>query len=152
MSDNPGDSPQTAPDGPPSILSHVSVGSNRFDDAVAFYARVLPTLGCRQIMEHPGAVAWGKIFPEFWVQRPIDGSEATVGNGTHFGFLAWSKEEVDAFHAAALEAGGTCDGPPGPRPEYGAPYYGAFIRDLDGHKIEASYWDQELAVEQGLMP
>ena len=140
------------PDGPPSVISHVSIGSNRYDEAVSFYDQVLPTLGCKRIMEHPGAVAWGKMFPEFWVQRPIDGKEASVGNGTHFGFLAWTKEQVDAFHAAALAAGGSCDGPPGPRPEYGAPYYGAFVRDLDGHKIEAAYWDQELAIEEGLMP
>lgn len=149
---NPTQNESSTPEGPPSIISHVSVGSNRYDEAVAFYDRVLATLGCRRIMEHPGAVAWGKVFPEFWVHRPIDGKEASVGNGTHFGFLAYTKKQVDAFHVAAIEAGGTCDGKPGPRPEYGAPYYGAFLRDLDGHKIEAAFWDENLAVEEGLMP
>ena len=48
---------------------------------------------------------------------------------------------MDAFHAAALAAGGTFEGPPGPRPRYGAPYYGAFVRDPDGHKVEATFWD-----------
>ena len=47
--------------------------------------------------------------------------------------------------AAALEAGASGDGPPGPRPHYGAPYYGCFVRDLDGHKIEAAFWDERLA-------
>ena len=129
----------------PSILSHVSIGTNDFDRAVAFYDNVLPTLGIRRVMEYPGAVAYGKEFPEFWVQEPIDGQAASTGNGTHFGFLALSREAVDAFHAAALAAGGVDDGAPGPRPLYGDPYYGCFIRDLDGHKIEATFWDMALA-------
>ena len=129
----------------PSIISHISIGSNDFERAVAFYDKVLPTLGCRRIMEHPGAVAYGKQFPEFWVQKPLDDQPASVGNGTHISFLALTKDAVDAFYAAALAAGATDEGAPGPRPEYGAPYYGGFIRDLDGHKIEASFWDAELA-------
>ena len=134
----------------PSILSHVSIGTNDFDRAVAFYDRVLPTLGCKRIMEHPGAVAYGKQFPEFWVQAPVDGRPASVGNGTHFGFLAASKEAVNAFYEAAVSAGGIDDGPPGPRPLYGEPYYGCFLRDPDGHKIEAAFWDMERARELGM--
>lgn len=128
----------------PSILSHISLGTNDFDRAATFYDAVLAPLGCRRIMEHPGAIAWGKAFPEFWLQTPIDGKPATAGNGTHVGFLAPSKAAVDAFHAAALAAGGRDEGAPGPRPDYGAPYYGCFIRDLDGHKVEASFWDGSL--------
>jgi predicted lactoylglutathione lyase len=75
----------------------------------------------------------------------IDGAVAAAGNGTHFGFLATSRAEVDAFWAAALAAGAAPDGAPGPRPMYGAPYYGCFVRDLDGHKVEASFWDETLA-------
>lgn len=128
----------------PSILSHISLGTNDFARAVAFYDKVLPTLGCKRIMEHPGAVAYGREYPEFWVQTPIDGRPASVGNGTHFGFFAPSKEAVLAFFEAALDAGAQGDGAPGPRPEYGAPYYGCFVRDLDGHKIEAAFWDMSL--------
>ena len=58
------------------------LGSNRFDEAVAFYDQVSATLGCKRILEHPGAVAWGREYPEFWVQRPFDGGTASVGNGT----------------------------------------------------------------------
>lgn len=128
----------------PSILSHVSLGTNDFARATAFYDAVLPTLGCRRVMEHPGAVAYGKAFPEFWVQTPADGTPAGVGNGTHVGFIAASRAAVDAFHAAALVAGAADDGAPGPRPHYGAPYYGCFVRDPDGHKIEAAFWDESL--------
>ena len=129
----------------PSILSHVSIGTNDFERAVAFYDKVLPTLGCRRVMEHPGAVAYGKMFPEFWVQTPIDGAPAETANGHHIAFIAPSKAAVDAFHEAGLAAGAADDGAPGPRPDYGEPYYGCFLRDLDGHKIEAAYWDMELA-------
>ena len=90
----------------PSIISHVSVGTNRFAEARTFYETVLAVLGGRIIMEHPGATAFGKKFPEFWVQAPHDGKKAAIGNGIHFGFVAGSKAEVDAFHKAALAAGG----------------------------------------------
>ena len=128
-------------DDSPSIISHVSVGTNDFERAAAFYDEVLTTLGCRRVMEHPGAVAYGKAFPEFWVQTPIDGNPSSVGNGTHIGFIAPDLASVDAFHRAALNAGAADDGPPGPREEYGAPSYGCFVRDPDGHKVEAAYWD-----------
>ena len=131
----------------PSILSHVSIGTNDFERAIAFYDKVLPMLGCKRIMEHPGAVAYGKQYPEFWVQTPIDGQPATVGNGTHIGFVAPTKAAVHAFYEAALAAGGVDDGAPGPRPDYGEPYYGCFVRDPDGHKVEASYWDLQLIQE-----
>lgn len=130
----------------PSILSHVSVGTNHFDRARAFYDAVLPTLNIGVVMEHPGAVAYGRQYPEFWVCTPHDGRPASVGNGFHLGFFAASREQVDAFHQAALRAGASCDGPPGPRPAYGEPYYGCFVRDPDGHKIEAAYWDAELSL------
>lgn len=99
----------------PSILSHVAIGTNNFERAVAFYDQVLPSLGCKQMMRHPGAVAYGKQYPEFWVQMPIDGQSASVGNGTHIGFITPTKEAVRAFHKAALAAGGVDDGSPGPR-------------------------------------
>ena len=134
----------------PSILSHVSVGTNDFARAAAFYDAVLATLGARRMMEHPGAIGYGKRYPEFWVQTPHNGRKAAKANGSHFGFMAASKAAVDAFHAAALGAGAKDDGKPGPRPDYGEPYYGCFVRDPDGHKIEAAFWDDELAAKLGL--
>jgi len=128
----------------PSIMSHVSIGTSDMARAVAFYDAVLSALGCKKLFEYPFAVAYGKQFPEFWVQKPVDGQPASVGNGTHFCFIAESKAAVHAFHEAALAAGATDDGPPGPRPEYSQGYYGAFARDPDGHKIEAAYFDAAL--------
>lgn len=127
----------------PSILSHVSLGTNRFADAAVFYDKVLATLDVRRVLdlsEEFPAIAYGRAFPEFWIQAPHDGKPAQTANGLHVAFLASTPEQVHAFHAAALAAGGTCDGEPGPRPHYGAEYYGCFVRDLDGHKIEAMAW------------
>jgi catechol 2,3-dioxygenase-like lactoylglutathione lyase family enzyme len=134
----------------PSTLSHVSLGTNQYEKAKAFYTKVLATLGCKIILEHPGAVAFGKLYPEFWVQTPIDQGKANAGNGTHVGFVANSKAEVEAFYKAALAAGATEDGDPGHRHDYGEPYYGCFVRDLDGHKIEATFWDFEVAKKLGM--
>ncbi len=135
-------------DSNPSILSHVSVGTNNFDQAIAFYDRVLSPLGCKRLMAHPEAVAYGKQYPEFWVQTPFDNKTATIGNGTHIGFIAPTQAAVHAFYEAAIAAGGTGEGAPGGREEYGEPYYGCFVRDLDGHKVEAAFWD-ETAIAEG---
>jgi catechol 2,3-dioxygenase-like lactoylglutathione lyase family enzyme len=62
----------------------------------------------------------------------------------HIGFMAVDKAQVHTFHKAALAAGARDEGAPGPRPDYGEPYDGCFVRDPDGHKIEASYWDMAL--------
>ncbi len=131
------------------VVSHVSIGTNDFDKAVAFYDRVMAALRFERTVEFPGAVAYGRDgLPIFWVQTPINGEKATVGNGTHIGFDAEDKEMVTKFYEAALAAGGTDDGAPGPRPDYGEAYFGGFVRDLDGHKIEATYWDMEKMLDQ----
>jgi catechol 2,3-dioxygenase-like lactoylglutathione lyase family enzyme len=133
----------------PSILSHVSIGTNKFDEACVFYDAVMATIGAKRIMDFPGAIAYGKEYPEFWLQAPADGGTAETANGVHFGFVATSKEVVHSFFDAAIKFGASGDGEPGPRPDYGEPYYGCFVRDLDGHKIEAAYWDVELAAKLG---
>lgn len=125
----------------PSIMSHVSVGTADLARAAAFYDPVLAALGARRVLDEGFAIAYGKQFPEFWVGPPHDGGAPAPGNGVHFAFLAASRAEVAAFHAAALAAGGADDGAPGPRPHYGAEYYGAFVRDPDGNKIEAMVWE-----------
>ena len=125
------------PDSPESALSHVSLGTADLDRAVAFYDRVLAPLGIKRLDGFPGGAGWGRRWPEFWVQVPIDGRPFTVGNGTHVAFLAPDRAAVEAFHREALAAGGLDEGAPGPRPDYDERYFAAFVRDLDGHKIEA---------------
>ena len=135
----------------PSIMSHVSLGTNDFKKAIAFYDKVMAAIGVKRIYEPEGveAISYGRAFPEFWVQTPEDGAPAEIANGVHFAFLAPSKQAVQDFWEVALEAGAKPDGEPGPRPHYGAPYYGCFVRDLDGHKIEAMFWDAEMASQTG---
>nr|WP_321445273.1 VOC family protein [uncultured Cohaesibacter sp.] len=129
----------------PSILSHTSIGVSDFAKSRAFYEAVLATIGAKIIMEVDEggmkAAAFGKYFPEFWVQVPHDRGTPSVGNGTHFGFLAPNNDAVHAFWDKAIEMGATPDGEPGPRAHYGEAYYGCFLRDPDGHKIEAMAWN-----------
>lgn len=121
------------------MLHHVSVGVTDVERAAKFYDAVLGALGYKRIMEFmPYAVGYGEAAPSFWIQLPHDQNSPSVGNGSHVGFSAGTKQAVDAFHRAALGSGGTDNGAPGPRPDYGPDYYGAFVIDLDGNKIEAT--------------
>lgn len=122
------------------MLHHVSVGVRDVERAAKFYDPVLKPLGYRRVMEFlPHAIAYGETRerPEFWIQLPHDQKAASVGNGVHIAFLGKSRLAIAKFHDAALNAGGSNGGEPGPRPDYGPSYYGAFIYDLDGNKIEA---------------
>ena len=121
-------------------LSHVSLGTNDFPRAKAFYDAVLATLQMRCVMEFDEGAGYGRELPEFWIQLPHDGAAANPGNGTHVCFSAANEDEVKAFHQKALELGGEDEGKPGIRPEYTEGYYAAFVRDPDGNKIEAMCW------------
>ncbi len=119
------------------MLHHISVGVADVERAAKFYDAALGALGYRRVMEFlPHALGYGDNYPNFWVQLPRAG-QACFGNGSHVGFAAKNKRAVEAFHRAALSAGGTDNGAPGPRPNYGPEYYGAFVIDLDGNHLEA---------------
>jgi catechol 2,3-dioxygenase-like lactoylglutathione lyase family enzyme len=123
------------------MLHHVSVGVKDVARAATFYDPVLKALGYKRVVEYlPVAIGYGesKDRAQFWIGLPHNQSAATSGNGAHIGFIAKSKAAVNKFHEAALRAGGSNNGEPGPRPDYGPHYYGAFIYDLDGNKIEAA--------------
>jgi catechol 2,3-dioxygenase-like lactoylglutathione lyase family enzyme len=120
------------------VLHHVSLGTNDMDRALAFYDATLAALGLKRVVDFaPHAVGYGVGEPEFWIGGPHDQKTASPGNGVHIGFLAKTEDDVAAFYRTALAHGGTDDGAPGPRPNYGPHYYGAFVRDPDGNKIEA---------------
>jgi len=121
------------------MLHHVSVGVTDFDRAAKFYDAVLATLGFKRVADFaPHAIGYGTDRAEFWIGAPHDQKPMSVGNGTHLGFIARTKAQVHKFHEVALREGGSNNGEPGPRPDYGPDYYGAFIYDLDGNKIEAT--------------
>ncbi|MEM8686432.1 MAG: VOC family protein [Pseudomonadota bacterium] len=122
------------------FFSHVTVGTNDIARATQFYDAVLATLGCTRTYDHAEYVGYGS-GPDgesaFWVMPPFDGGPASVGNGTHIALNAETRAAVDAFHAAALANGGSDEGKPGLRPHYHADYYGAYVRDPDGNKLQA---------------
>ena len=115
-------------------VSYMTVGSNRLEEAKAFYDALLGSIGMAGVHEHAsgGRLYRGKGTGMFGVLGPYDGAAACVGNGVMGGFDFETREEVDAFHAKALDLGGTCEGPPGERMP-GA--YFAYFRDLDGNKL-----------------
>ena len=120
------------------MLHHVSIGVADVARAAQFYDRVLTALGYKRVMEVlPYGIAYGDKLPAFWIGLPHDQRAPSVGNGVHIAFNATSEEMIRAFHRTALDAGGSDDGAPGPRPDYGPDYFGAFVRDVDGNKIEA---------------
>jgi catechol 2,3-dioxygenase-like lactoylglutathione lyase family enzyme len=122
------------------MLHHVSVGVTDVERAAKFYDAVLGTLGYKRVMEFlPYAIGYGETKPSFWIGLPHNRGEQSAGNGAHVGFSARTRLAVDAFHHAALANGGGDNGAPGPRPDYGPDYYGTFVIDLDGNKIEATH-------------
>jgi catechol 2,3-dioxygenase-like lactoylglutathione lyase family enzyme len=115
------------------MIDHLSLAVRDLARSREFYAQALAPLGAAVQMEYEGGlgIGWpGK--PAFW----LSGSE-TPTSATHVAFIAPDRASVDAFHAAALAAGGKDNGPPGLRPHYHPSYYAAFVIDPDGHNVEA---------------
>ena len=121
------------------MFDHISLGVQAPKKSAALYDAMLGALGIKRFMaEEPYAYGYKVKDMAFWICLPLEEKPLpSPCNGTHFAFKANSRALVDAFYEAAIKAGATCDGKPGPRPEYGDTYYAAFIRDFDGHKIEA---------------
>jgi catechol 2,3-dioxygenase-like lactoylglutathione lyase family enzyme len=121
------------------MLDHVGFEVSDFERSKAFYEQALEPLGIRLLMEPvAGSAGFGSEMefgpkPYFW----INARGRPAVSGTHVAFAAPDTETVDAFHAAALAAGGSDNGAPGPRPIYHPNYYGAFVLDPDGNNVEA---------------
>ena len=119
------------------MIDHISVGVSDFKRSQSFYKAVLKPLGFKLRMTFGEASGYGVTdHPTFWIGTP-GYSGPIQGAGTHVAFAAPDRKSVDAFYKAALKHGGTDNGKPGLRPHYHAHYYGAFVLDLDGHRIEA---------------
>jgi catechol 2,3-dioxygenase-like lactoylglutathione lyase family enzyme len=124
------------------MIDHVSIAVRELDKAAAFYEAVLGRIGYVKLEVRPKTVGFGRRYSEFWLNhRPemfaVSAESGAQNNGVHVCLRAPTAAAVDAFHAAALAAGGASDGAPGLRPHHGEAYYAAFIRDLDGNRIEA---------------
>jgi catechol 2,3-dioxygenase-like lactoylglutathione lyase family enzyme len=120
------------------MIDHISIAVRDIKKAEAFYAAVLAPLGFGKKREWPNAaVGFGKKHPEFWINARSAMDRVPDDSGAHICLRASDTAAVDAFHAAAVKAGGASDGAPGLRPDYHPTYYAAFIRDPDGNRIEA---------------
>lgn len=128
------------------MLDHTSFDVKNFVESQKFYDETFATLGYARLMNYEtedmqvsGYGQNGK--PSFWIGGWKDYKgveEIGKARGFHVAFLAPHKEAVDAWYAKCIELGGTCNGKPGPRPEYHPGFYGAFIIDLNGWRIEAA--------------
>jgi catechol 2,3-dioxygenase-like lactoylglutathione lyase family enzyme len=119
------------------MIDHVSVGVSDLERAARFYESVLAPLGLSRLVTRPATVGFGKNYPEFWINWRTGVAPVAPESGVHICLRAKSTGDVDAFHAAALNAGGHSESAPGLRPHDRVRYYAAFIVDPDGNRIEA---------------
>jgi len=114
------------------IIDHIGIAVSDYDRSKQFFCRALAPLGIELVAEVEGWAGLGKGGkPELWF------GAGQKQNPVHIAFIADTREQVRAFHAAALAAGGTDNGPPGIREIYHPNYFGAFVLDPDGHNVEA---------------
>jgi catechol 2,3-dioxygenase-like lactoylglutathione lyase family enzyme len=115
------------------MIDHVILGVHHLDESRYFYERALAPLGIKVLVDESEIVGFGEPDgrPYFWL------AVRETSHRVHVAFTAADRATVDAFHAAALHAGGVDNGQPGPRPHYHDDYYAAFAFDADGNNIEA---------------
>lgn len=119
------------------MIDHVSIAVSDLTASAAFYEDVLAPLGLKLLTERANTVGFGKKYPELWLNARPGMAKVPDDTGNHVCLRAPSKKAVTAFHDSAVALGGRSDGEPGERPAARSPYFGAFIRDPDGNKIEA---------------
>jgi AraC-like DNA-binding protein/catechol 2,3-dioxygenase-like lactoylglutathione lyase family enzyme len=119
------------------MFDHVSIGVRDIAASKRFYDAALQPLGYRCLDASEGSLGYGATRVGYWIGKADRPVPADPGSGLHFCFVAPTRAAVDAFHRAAVAAGGVDNGGPGPRPDYGERYYAAFVVDPDGYRIEA---------------
>jgi catechol 2,3-dioxygenase-like lactoylglutathione lyase family enzyme len=119
------------------MIDHVSVGVSDLERSARFYEATLAPLGLSRLVTRPATIGFGKSYPQLWINFRADMAPVAAESGLHICLRAKSIGEVDAFHAAALNAGGRSGGAPGLRPHDRVRYYAAFVIDPDGNRIEA---------------
>jgi len=119
------------------MIDHVSVAVRNLAAAGAFYEAMLAPLKLARLVVREGTIGFGKSYPELWLNRSED-VPRTPNAACHICLRAPDEAAVRAFHAAALAHGGRDAGPPGPRQAAMTPYFGAFVLDPDGNKLEAA--------------
>ena len=121
------------------MFDHVSIGVADIARAKRFYDAALKPLGYTRLSDGESSLGYGDTAVQLWLGATGKPVKADLDSGLHFCFLAKDRAAVDAFHAAALAAGGTDNGKPGVRADYGPKYYAAFAIDPDGYRLEAHH-------------
>lgn len=119
------------------MLDHVSIGVADIPRSGKFYDAALKPLGYTRLSDGETSLGYGTKAVQLWLGATGKPVKPDTESGLHFCFVAPDRKSVDAFHAAALKAGGTDNGKPGVRTDYGPKYYAAFVIDPDGYRIEA---------------
>ena len=119
------------------MFDHVSIGVADIARSKKFYDAALKPLGFSLLSDGESSLGYGEKAVQLWLGATKKPVKADMESGLHFCFFAKDRAAVDAFHAAALKAGGTDNGKPGVRADYGPKYYAAFAIDPDGYRIEA---------------
>lgn len=120
------------------MYSHITLGIDNFPEAEPFYDAIMNVLGHPVLFKHAKGKAWGEpTGPKLFIGPAFDGAPASNGNGQHAAFIAATREQVDTFYQTALAHGGSDEGKPGLRPHYHPNYYGAYVRDPEGNKLQA---------------
>jgi catechol 2,3-dioxygenase-like lactoylglutathione lyase family enzyme len=125
------------------MLDHISLGVADLERAARFYEATLATLGLTKLVTRPATIGFGKAYPEFWINLRAGMAPVAPESGVHICLRARTTADVDAFHVAALGAGGRSDGAPGLRPHDRVKYYAAFVIDPDGNRVEAVTFPSE---------
>ena len=118
------------------MIDHVSLGTIRYADAVAFYRQVLAPLGLSLQRDTGAEAAFGTAQNWSFFLYPATAEERVTAPGMHVAFGAASRSQVAAVHEAAMSAGAADRFTPRERPDISASYFGAMFTDLDGHRIE----------------
>jgi catechol 2,3-dioxygenase-like lactoylglutathione lyase family enzyme len=119
------------------MIDHVSVAVADLGRSASFYEAVLAPLGLAKLVTREATIGFGKAYPEFWINLRPGLGLVPQSTGVHICLRTRSEDSVRAFHAAALAQGGADAGAPGPRQAAMTTYYGAFVFDPDGNKLEA---------------
>lgn len=119
------------------MFDHVSIGVADIPRSGRFYDAVLKPLGYTRLSDGETSLGYGAKAVQLWLGAAGKPVTADMESGLHFCFVAPDRKSVDAFHAAALKTGGSDNGKPGVRTDYGPKYYAAFVIDPDGYRIEA---------------
>ncbi|QND50850.1 VOC family protein [Phyllobacterium sp. 628] len=130
------------------MIGYTMVGTNNLAKARQFYDPIMSGMGLDECWCDEQLASWGKRedpnYPRFFVGHPFDGGVATIGNGVMTAFRFDDAEIIDRLYKLAMQNGGSDEGAPGSRPQYGSGFYGAYVRDPDGNKLAFVCYDAKV--------